>query len=1039
MKLSTTYLFTFILSIFISAAQENPNQVYLPELFDKLEYRLAGPSRGGRVTAITGIPAQPYTFYMGSTGGGVWRTRDAGNTWHNISDGQIKAGSIGAVEVAPSDPHMIYVGTGSACPRGNISAGIGMYKSVDEGKTWKHVGLDKAGQIGKIIIHPKNPEIVYVAALGNIFAPNPERGVFRTQDGGNTWEKVLFISDTTGVVDMVMHPVNPNILYAASWRAERKPWTLIDGGLEGGIWQSNDGGETWNQLKGGLPEGLLGRIGLAISPVNPDRIWAQIQAAEEEKGGLYRSNDGGANWKRINRDHKLRQRGWYYTHITADPQDENTLYASNAGFYKSIDGGRSFDMRISTPHGDNHGVWINPGNTDIMINCNDGGANVSLNGGESWSTQLNQPTSEFYRVTVDNQFPYRLYAGQQDNSTISVPAYALPDLTSTEHWHEVGGGESADVAVDPENSHIVYATSYSGELTYTNLETGQVRQLTAYPHYTEGTEQRDLKYRWQWNFPIFVSRHNPDEIYQGSNYVMKSTNQGETWEIISPDLTRSLDPYHDIPGGPIQHDATGVEVYSSIFALEESLQEPSTIWAGSDDGLIHITRNGGESWDDITPDNMPEEGTVNKIELSAHDPGRAFVAVYNYRYGDFKPYIYRTNNYGKDWQLLTNGNNGIPRNHFVRAIAEDPQRKGLLYAGTEFGMYISFNDGKNWQPFQLNLPHTPVTDMEVHAGDLVISTQGRSFWILEDLTLLHQLNDGIARADFQLFKPRDTYRTNTGGRNGRPASIYIYLKEEPKPEDKIALSIQDNNGNTIQTWSTHPDSSHKDDKLDVSAGLNHYTWDLTFPGPEMVKGFVAMVLSAGNEPGPKAVPGTYTVELTVNGQSSRQTFDILPDPRWDDVSQEDYQMQFDMAQNLVAWINESQEKIRQIRGIKAQVNDIARRAVRVGHSERISQQAKELTKALDQIEDQLFQDKIETSQDEINYPRKFSNHIARLYRVVISDDDRPTGGMKERYEDLKKQYEKIIAPLKNIQTLQLEQFNQLLDEEKVQRVIIGKK
>ncbi len=1019
-------------------SQGGTDQGFDSKWIEPLEYRSVGPTRGGRVTAITGISSQPFTFYMGSTGGGVWRTFDAGQSWDCISDGQIKAGSIGAVEVAPSDPHVIYVGTGSACPRGNISSGIGMYKSWDEGKTWKHIGLDHAGQIGKIIIHPQNPNIAYVAALGNIFAPNSERGVFRTLDGGETWEKVLYISDTTGVVDMVMHPRNPNILYAASWRAERKPWTLIDGGMEGGIWQSRDGGKNWTKLKGGLPEGLLGRIGLAISPVNPNRIWALIQAAEEEKGGLYRSDDGGESWKRINRDHKLRQRGWYYSHITADPKDEHTIYASNTGFYKSIDGGKSFDTRIATPHGDNHGVWINPENTDIMINCNDGGANVSLNGGKTWSTQLNQPTSEFYRVTVDNQFPYRLYAGQQDNSTISVPGYAIPDITDTQHWMEVGGGECADVAVDPRHPHIVYASSYSGELTYRNLQTGFTRQLTAYPHYTEGTAQRKLKYRWQWNYPIFVSHHNPDEIYQGSNYVMKSTNKGETWEIVSPDLTRKLDQYHDIPGGPIQHDATGVEVYSSIFALKESPQTPGLIWVGSDDGLVHLTRDGGGQWENITPEQMPREGTVNKIELSTHDPARAFLAVYNYRYGDTNPYVYRTNDYGKNWKLLTDGQNGIPEGHFVRAIAEDPQRKGLLYAGTEFGMYISFDDGEHWKSFQLNLPHTPITDLEVHQKDLVISTQGRAFWILEDLTLLHQLNDEVMDSDAYLFKPRDTYRTNTGGRDGRPAKLFFYLSEEME-ESEVSVAILDENDQHIIRWSTDPDTSDHEKKLEVSTGVNHMKWDLRYPGPEMVEEFVAMVFSAGREPGPKAIPGKYKIQLSVDDQVLEQDFLVLPDPRWNDITKEDYQEQFDMAQDLIHWIDESQDWLRKIRAIKTQVADIANRAVKAGHSEKISAQAKAIHDALTKVEQQLFQEKIETSQDEINYPRVFSNHIARLYRVVVDDDHRPTGGMKERYRDLQEHYKTIIKPLEEIQLTHLKQFNELLEQENVARIIIGKK
>ena len=999
--------------------------------FEHLEYRSLGPSRGGRSTAVEGVPSKPFTFYMGTTGGGVWRTEDAGNSWEVLTDGQIPTGGIGAIAVAPSATHRIYVGTGSAAPRGNVSPGIGMYRSNDEGETWEAIGLEKAGQIGKIVVHPKDPDHLYVAALGNIFGPNPERGVFRSRDGGNSWEKVFYQSDTTGAIDLVMHPTNPDILYAAMWRAERKPWTLIDGGLEGGIWQSKDGGDSWEKLQGGLPTGLLGKIGLAISPANPRRIWALIQAAEEADGGLYRSDDGGKKWTRLDRHHKHRQRGWYYSHITADPQDENTLYSSNTGFYRSIDGGKSFTDRIKTPHGDNHGVWINPDNPDIMINCNDGGANVSLNRGKTWSTQHNQPTSEFYRISVDNNFPMRVYAGQQDNTTISVHVHRPPGLSPSGDWLAVGGSECADVAIDPRDPNIVYATSYSGEITYMNRATGEVREVTAYPHYTEGTKQRDLKYRWQWNFPIFISQYQPDHIYQGSNYVMRSKDKGHSWQIISPDLTRKLDQYHDIPGGPIQHDATGVEVYSSIFALEESPHNEGEIWVGTDDGRVHITRDGGDNWEEITPKGMPYEGTVNKIELSSHASGRALMVVYNYRYQDFAPYIYLTNNYGKSWKKLTDGSNGIPADHFVRAIAEDPNQKGLLYAGTEFGMYISFDEGSSWQPFQLNLPHTPITDMEVVGKTLVLSTQGRSFWALDDLSPLHQW-ESVAGKEHYLFEPKSVYRSNTGKRKAR---FHIYLENAPDSQEVYTLELFNAQQDLVRKWSSQPDKGANEQQLDLSEGMNLVEWDLRYPGPNMVDGFVAMVMQAGKERGPMVVPGIFNLVLSNGNWKETQRLNVQADPRWQDISPEDYEAQRDLALEVIELINESQDHIRKIRSVQKQSKGIAERAVNSGFSESLKTQAQALSEKLANVEADLYQKRIETSQDEINFPRKFSNHIARLYGVILQGAQAPTAGMQERYEDLKKQYEAFIKPLDQVLNQDLKDFNQLLEAEGVDWIL----
>lgn len=1018
---------TILLDVNVVISQANVDSSWL----SGLSYRNVGPTRGGRATAIAGIAAQPFTFFFGATGGGVWKTEDAGLTWNNISDGQINAGSIGAIEVAASDPNVIYVGTGSACPRGNVSPGIGIYGSTDGGKNWRHLGLNNVGQIGKIVVHPHDPSLVFVAALGQIFGPNPDRGIFRSKDGGKNWQKVLFAGDTTGAVDLAMDPQNPRMLYAALWRAERKPWTLIDGGLDGGIWKSVDGGDTWLKLEAGLPTGLLGRIGIAVSPANPKRIWAIINAAVEDDAGLYRSDDGGESWSRICRDHALRQRGWYYSHITADPKDENTVYVNNVSLLKSVDGGKTFDTRIRTPHGDHHGLWVNPDNPQIMINCNDGGACVSLNGGKTWSTQHNQPTSEFYRVTVDNQFPYYLYAGQQDNSTISVPSKDPGGVTDFEHWHSVGGSESADVGVNPLNPDIVWATSYSGEITYLDRKTGFMREVTAYPHYTEGTEQRKLKYRWQWNFPVLVSRFNPNVVFTGSNYIHRTDDKGQTWKIISPDLTRDIDKYHGIPGGPIQHDATGVEVYCSVFALEESPFQEGELWAGTDDGRIHISRNGGVDWQEITPGKIiPLEGTINKIELSSHAPGRALVAIQNYRNHDYKPYILLTSDYGKNWKLLTNGQNGIPEGHFVRAIAEDPDRKGLFFAGTEFGIYLSFDEGRHWQPFQLNLPVTPITDIEIVEKDLVFSTQGRAFWVLDDLSHLHQLSDAVMRSEKHLFLPRNSYHTNIGDNELR---IRLYLKTALPKGQKAQLEILDNSGHIIRTLST--DADNKLNKITLKEGLNEIRWNLHHEGPELVKNLVTMTIGNPAE-GPMAAPGNFQVRVTIGDWSALEPFQILKDPRWTDVSESDYLAQQDLCLEIRDMITDSQRRIKNLRSAADQLKSISEVTVKAGYSRDLDSLAKQITRRLTDVEDQLIQNKSEVSQDNINYPRVFSNHIARLYQVATQDHHRPTGGVLERYEDLKKEYAGIVVQYKKVMEEELPEFNYLLEKVEAPRVVL---
>ena len=1043
MKKLTTLLPSLILLLIFSTNSSYSQEISTEQLYESLEWKFAGPYRGGRSTAVSGVISKPYTFYMGTTGGGVWKTTDAGNNWKNISDGQITVGSIGAISVSESDENVIYVGTGSADPRGNISIGNGIYKSVDSGENWEFIGLPKAGLIGKIEIHPRNSDIVYVAALGNIFGPNAERGVYKTIDGGKNWEKVYFISNKTGARDVEINPDNENEILASFWTVQRKPWTLVDGSDEGGVFMSKDAGKSWKKLTEGLPKGLTGKIQVEYSPANSSRLWAMIQAQKEEEGGLYRSDDGGKTWSRINRDHKLRQRGWYYSHINADPVNENIIYASNTGFYKSVDGGKTFDERLYTQHGDNHGVWINPNDNKIMINCNDGGANVSLNGGETWSTQLNQPTPEFYRLTVDNQFPFRMYAGQQDNSTISVPSRGLPALTPFQNWFNAGGTECSDIAVHPTDPNIIYSTGYSGEFTYKNLTTGEEYQRTPYVHLTEGTRQDDLKYRFQWNYPVFVSKYNPDNVYVGSNVVHVTSDKAVNWDIISPDLTRQLlnedEEKADIPGGPIQNDATGVEVYSSIFALEESPHNEGEIWVGSDDGLIHITRDGGKSWVNITPEKIiPYQGTINKIELSSHEPGRAIVAVYNYRNNDFNPYIIVTNDYGESWKIISK-NNGIPSDHFVRAVAEDPERKGLLYAGTEFGAYVSFNDGKSWNSLQMNLPHVPITDMEVTQNDLAISTQGRGFWILDKINVLQEIH--LIDDKPLLFTPEPALRTNLGG--GRRSGgirfendISFYLPRDYNV-DEIELFIKDPSGNVVVNFQERTsylfDVDYDEEK--VYAGTHTIYWDLEHEEPKIQKDFISMYYSASRGNGPLAVPGTYTVELNVQGEIYSKPLEVRMDPRWK-ISAQDLEMQFNVSSEVVGLINESQEKLSEMRGIVSQITKFISLTEGKDYHSEVKDLGNSIIESIKNVENNLYQDKIETSQDEINYPRKWTNHITHLYDRLTTDDQAPNDGMLDRVQELKSDYERYINPYQEIVSVDVPNFTKFLREKGAMGIIL---
>lgn len=1015
-------------------------------VFQGLTYRMVGPFRGGRSSAVAGYPDRPHVFLMGGTGGGVWRTDDAGVSWHNITDGYF-GGSIGAVAIAESNPNVIYVGGGSADPRGNTSHGRGVYKSTDGGKTWFHTGLPEAGQIGKIRVHPKDENLVYVAALGHLFGPNEERGVYRSKDGGQTWEAVWQLSDTTGAISLAMNPQNPNEIYAGMWRAERKPWSMISGGHQGGVYKTTDGGDNWTKLSGGLPTGMVGKVGVTVSPANPERVWAIIEA--EPGGGVYRSDDAGKTWVRINSENKLRQRAWYYTHVVADPQDPHTVYALNTGLYRSVDGGKTY-TNIPVPHGDVHDLWINPHHPEIMVVANDGGAQVTLNAGKTWSTYLNQPTAELYGVTVDNDFPYRLYGAQQDNSTISVPSWTSNQtIHPKQHWMSVGGCETGPVALHPDHPEVIYAGCYGGVMDRFDRTTDQVTNVMTYPQLQLGEAAKNLKYRFQWVAPMAVSPHDHKTIYHGSQYVHRSRDMGETWEVISPDLTTQTPEHLDYSGGPINHDITGVEIYNTVFEIVPDPQDEGTLWAGTDDGRVHITRNAGASWTEITPDNMPKYGTVNKIDLSVHAPGRAFMAVQKYRFDDFRPYIYMTNDYGKSWTLLTDGTNGIPNDYPVRVVREDPDRSGLLYAGTEYGLFVSFDQGKNWQSLQRNLPIVPVTDLRVHRKDLVLSTQGRSFWILDDISPLHELSDQLAQKEMHLFQPRPAYKVNDQGAGGlagmapegKPSGATIYYHLKDSAQAPLQIDIIDPDARIVRTYSSDSTlaEKHKTPLLAKANGSHRINWDLTYEGPTFVDGAIIW----GYTGGVKAPPGTYEVRLQLGEESMTQTIEVKEDPRIAaEISAEDYQKQLELGLQLRDAITEVHDYIRQIRSVKKQIQWLTEQS----DNEEINRIGPDLMKELTAYEQQLMQTKNQSGQDPIRFAPRLDNQMVEAYGYVTGTDGYISGGREgrppkaayDRWNDLDEEWTDLREEVEKALEKSAGTFNELIEKYKVLGVKLQK-
>ena len=998
-------LFLFLIGLSSVSNAQNVN----PSDYSGLEYRLLGPFRGGRSAAVTGVPNQPNLYYFGSTGGGIWKTLDGGRHWNNISDGFF-GGSIGSISVSKSDPNVIYVGGGEKTVRGNVSSGYGVFKSVDAGKTWSASGLKNTRHIPRLVIDPTNHDVVYAGALGNIYKPTQDRGVYKSIDGGITWRKTLFVNDQAGVVDLIIDPTNPRILYASTWRVQRTPYSLSSGGSGSGLWKSTDKGETWVEISknNGFPEGTLGIVGVTVSPLNSQRVWAIIE--NKDKGGLYRSDDGGETWKQVNSERKLRQRAWYYTRLYADTKDVDAVYVLNVRYHKSTDGGKTFDT-YNAPHGDHHDLWIAPENPNRMIIGDDGGAQVTYDGGETWSTYHNQPTSQFYRVTTDNHFPYRIYAAQQDNSTVRIPHRTEGWSITEDDWEGTAGGESAHIAVDPKDNDIVYGGSYDGFLTRRNHRTGTVRAINVWPDNPMGHGAEGMKYRFQWNFPIIFSKHNPDRLYTFSQHVHVTENEGQSWQIISPDLTRNDPEKLKSSGGPITQDNTSVEYYCTIFAAQESPITEGLLWVGSDDGLIHVTKDGGKNWANVTPKGMPDWMMINSIEPSNFDAGTCYVAGTKYKTGDFTPYLYKTTDYGKTWKKITNG---IPDEHFTRVLREDPKQKGLLYAGTETGLYVSFNDGKNWQSFQLNLPIVPITDLTIKDNNLIVATQGRSLWILDDLSVIHQMSKS-SYSDVQLFQPKPTYRmrggfsknNKTSGTN-HPNGVMTYFNlKNYKEGDTVSLTYFDTKGDTIKTVST---KNKKKDKLDVKKGLNQFVWDMTYDGAEKLDG---MILWWASLEGPKAAPGKYKVVLDVNDSSVAQPFTIVANPN-SESTQQDMEQQFVFIKDINNTIDNAHKAIKKMRKVSKQLTAFETQYKDDNSLKDLLEKAKSLKAKFTEIEEALYQTKNKSGQDPLNFPIRLTNKLGHLNALVRMGDFAPTE------QDIAVKNEltsKINAQLKSFNTL----------------------
>ena len=1009
-------------------------------LFSSLEYRLVGPFRGGRASGVAGIAGDPLTYYQAATGGGVWRTTDAGGTWENVSDGYF-GGSIGSVAVAPSDPNVIYVGGGEKTLRGNVSPGWGMWKSDNAGRSWQGIGFEDAQHIPRVVVHPRDADVVYAAVLGHAFGPNDERGVYRSRDGGETWERVLFVSDDVGAFELEMDPTNPRVLYASMWRVRRTPYSFSSGGEGSSIWRSTDGGDTWTDISDseGLPDGTWGISAVSIAPSDPDRVYALV---ENEDGGLFRSDDAGETWRLVSADRNLRQRAWYFTRLGVDSEDEDKVWVLNVQLWVSTNGGRTF-QDVDTPHADHHDIWIAPEDGDRIVIADDGGAQVTFDGGRTWSTYMNQPTAQFYRVTTDNHFPYRIYGGQQDNSTIRIAHRSAGGTITERDWEPSAGGESGWLAPHPDDPDIVFGGSYGGFLQMVNHRTGETRIVNVWPENPIGAPAKDLKIRFQWNFPLLFSQYRDEAtddypLYAAGNHLYRSLNLGQSWERISPDLTRADPETLGSSGGPITQDNTSVEYYGTIFALAESPHEQGVLWVGSDDGLLHVTRDGGGAWVDVTPPArlLPEGTMINSVEPDPARPGGLYVAATRYKNDDFRPFLLHTDDYGDTWRRI---DDGIPDGAFTRVIRADPVRPGLLYAGTEKGMFVSFSDGAGWQPFQLNLPITPITDLAVRQGELVVATQGRSFWVMDDLTPLHQLGPAVTDADVFLFQPKPTYRvdgyrssdTRTAGTNPEPGVVIHYrLAQEPDSAATVALRILDRDGEVVQTFAADAD----DDDLQMPAeeGMNRVVWGRRYPDAARFDG---MIFWGGGLSGPEAVPGTYTARLIVGEDSLERPFEIRLDPR-SSATPADLEAQFVFLRDVRDKVTEVNESVGRVRDLRVQINTFLKRLpAQAAGADTVRAAGKALVERMTAVEEVLYETRSESRQDPLNYGINLGNELSALGGTVAVGDFRPTDQAVAYRDEVMAEIEAELATLRQILDRDVPAFNALVREQELPIIV----